>query len=302
MLAIALTSCSSSAFDVAAPADAVVDSNPDSNSVDTNVEDSAVVDSLIEDTAPDEGITLDAEPVTGGALELDGTGHGVLSASAGAYASTGFSWEMWFRPDVVPIGTEIGRTQMLMVAAGESLCEDITLGFGSEKTAARELTFSVDGGGDCAVRNLTPTTFVPPGGFVKGKWYHLVAVRDYFGKKVGIFLDGALAKAETYDRAPITRELKVVVGRFWDGLTQSAYFKGAIDELRIYNRPLTFGEVAAHYNSGKGTAGLPTEPGLVAGFHLDEFTGFVAKDYSVAMRTFSFAGGVKLVPGIVPRP
>jgi hypothetical protein len=78
------------------------------------------------------------------------------------------------------------------------------------------------------------------------------------------------------------------------------YFKGRIDEARIYNKVLTAAEILAHYNNGDGTVGQP-EANLVAGWHFDEADGSRANDYSGANRfgTLMF-GGLWLPRSIAP--
>jgi hypothetical protein len=300
LLAIAEVACSSAAFDVAATD---VGSGDSAVATDSAVDDTATDDTSIADTSAMADVITPEVPATLGlAVQLDGTGYGLLSNAESIYATGGFTWELWFRGDAIPTSIDIGRAQTLISVADTAQCEDIYLSFGSEHKPARELTFNVDGSGLCAERNLTPVSFRPVGGFVDGRWYHVAAVRDYPANKVALYVDGVLAKGETYARAPITRLVKTHIGRYSDGTTTGAYFKGAIDELRFYARPLPPAEIALHYNVGKGVYGLPESPGLVCGFHLDEETPGLAKDYSPNGRSISFAGGIKPVTGIVPKP
>jgi L-amino acid N-acyltransferase YncA len=79
-----------------------------------------------------------------------------------------------------------------------------------------------------------------------GTWYHLAAVYDHGEHR--LYLDGVLQDAETH--------------RFWTHATQPLhigrkgtnephfFFKGAIDDLRIYERALTASDVIALYREG----------------------------------------------------
>jgi hypothetical protein len=297
--AITLSACSSAAFDVAETSDAVVDSEEDTAA-------DAVLDTTVVDTAHaeigEETVAVDAAPVMIGAFHLDGTAGGVLSMASDLYPDGAFTWELWFRGDEVPTAAVNGRAQMLVVAADAAPCHDITLGFGSEYTHARTLTFSVDGEGDCGARNFTPVSYAPAGGFANGRWYHVAAVRDFTNKRVELYVDGAFAAGQDYYRFAITKMLKASVGQYSDEFVTNAWFKGAIDELRFYNRRLTSTEIAAHFNAGKGQKGLASEPGLITGFHFDEPSGLIANAYSTTSRQITFSGGVKQVGGVVPAP
>jgi hypothetical protein len=299
---MALTACSSAALEVTPPTDPPGDTGGGEAGTDTSVADTALTDTTRREVG-DETITSDAlPPVEIGAFHLDGTGGGELSKASDLYPGDAFTWELWFRGDALPTSSAIGRTQMLVVAADAGPCQDITLGFGSDLTRGDVLTFSVDGDGDCTTRNFTPVSFSPVGGFQNGRWYHVVAIRDYSNKRVALYVDGVVGAAEDYSRAPVTKALKGSVGRYSDESVTNAWFKGAIDELRFYNRRLTTAEITAHYGAGKGHYGLAGEIGLLGGFHFDEPSGSTAYAYSTTSRQITFSGGVTQVKGIVPAP
>ncbi|MFA6554526.1 MAG: LamG domain-containing protein [Candidatus Paceibacterota bacterium] len=77
------------------------------------------------------------------------------------------------------------------------------------------------------------------------KWYHVVATADASGYK--LYVNGLLANSDTTAWVP-----PIVAGPLIIGLSQYAYyFKGSIDEVRIYNRALSAGEVVQLYNMGR---------------------------------------------------
>jgi hypothetical protein len=100
----------------------------------------------------------------------------------------------------------------------------------------------------------------------KQTWYHFVFVSD--GATVKIYIDGALRTAGDY-AVSFNNDLEVGTG---DG---AGYWKGMVDEIRIYNRALSVSEVTAHYN---GT--FSNESGLLGLWHFDEGSGEIVVDSS----------------------
>jgi hypothetical protein len=92
---------------------------------------------------------------------------------------------------------------------------------------------------------------------VEGKWYHIVLTWDTSSNNVTGYLDGDEVFDETHDKWPTTMP-EFVIGT---GIT-SRYWKGYIDDLRIYSAELSQENVSTIYNSGDGTEnslGSPSE-------------------------------------------
>ena len=242
-------------------------------------------------------------PMPGRALSFDGFDDEASAPDTDAFtAATGFSWELWIFPENVPTTSDVRRAQNLIGAMDGAPCEDIYLGFGSQFSQARELTFVVDGAGGCGARDQAPITYRPTGGFQDDTWYHVVGVVDYAGDRVRLYVDGVEVNDRSHSGDPLGRAVIVRVGIWFDGGTPIAPFQGRIDELRFYDRPLTPTEITAHYASGQGEPGDPMENGLAAGWHLDEGSGTTATDYFSAGTTLTLANGVQWAEGIVPLP
>ncbi|MBI4027066.1 MAG: hypothetical protein HY360_18925 [Verrucomicrobia bacterium] len=82
-----------------------------------------------------------------------------------------------------------------------------------------------------------------------GVWQHVVGVFD--GSRMRVFVDGDLkssnvSKVGRIDAAPNS----IFIGKNVD-----QYFSGLIDEVRIYNRVLTEGEILQHYRTGARARG-----------------------------------------------
>jgi len=79
-------------------------------------------------------------------------------------------------------------------------------------------------------------------------WHHTVTVISRTGGRQILYIDG---KSEANENiadvvGSVTNERDVIVGSYHDG---KKFFSGAIDEVRIYNRALSDGEIEQNYKS-----------------------------------------------------
>ncbi len=83
---------------------------------------------------------------------------------------------------------------------------------------------------------------MPTTGIVNdGNWHHVMAVRQ--GERGYIYIDGSLqASGSNTNVASLDALIEVAVGA--DIRDSNAYFEGTIDDVRIYERSLSYGEVA----------------------------------------------------------
>ncbi len=98
------------------------------------------------------------------------------------------------------------------------------------------LLFEINGPGDGT--NLCPATFTLPTG-----WHHLAGVLDSTNMEMRLYFDGALVGQAPTDTLP--RDVGETTQN-WFGRSQfsaDAYFDGAMDDFRIYDRALSAGEV-----------------------------------------------------------
>jgi Concanavalin A-like lectin/glucanases superfamily len=191
--------------------------------------------------------------------------------------------------------------QMLFVVADGQGCVDVNLGFGGTYRAPADLAFVVDGPGGCGARDTTPVNYRPPGGFENERTYHVAGVRDYDAKCVGLYLDGVLVGSKTSEFEPIQATGFVAsIGRWTDGGYDSAHFKGVIDEVLVYGRPLNAAEIRRHFNGGQGRTSSASDPGIAAGWHLDETEGPTAVDFGPAGLDGTYDNTPSHVDGLVP--
>ncbi len=94
------------------------------------------------------------------------------------------------------------------------------------------------------VRALAPAPPEP------GRWYHLVGVRDVVSGTLKLYVDGQPVATRT---ACIGSKATghTVIGRARFGGNPVDYWRGAIDQVHVYDRALTADEVATLYPSGR---------------------------------------------------
>jgi hypothetical protein len=92
---------------------------------------------------------------------------------------------------------------------------------------------------------------VSEGLYVPGRWHHAIAQKN--GGTLELYFDGALDRAMPLEPDHPTLSCRLVVGRRTPNALESQDrrpFVGRIDELAIYDRPLTASEVKSHYDLG----------------------------------------------------
>jgi len=81
----------------------------------------------------------------------------------------------------------------------------------------------------------------PPGNVADGQWHHFAAVYDGNAQTATLYLDGAVPPGGTLNNVPAVdvQSEPVIIGSGLGG----RYFKGRIDDIRIYRRALSAAEI-----------------------------------------------------------
>lgn len=102
---------------------------------------------------------------------------------------------------------------------------------------------------------------------ISNTWYNATITVDA-SKNIFYYLDGILLKSKSFTGfiTSIDGDTNIVIGA---GRTESSrYFKGIIDEIRIYNRVLSQNEIEAIYNDGACTNLISVSDTLVINTNL----------------------------------
>ncbi len=111
---------------------------------------------------------------------------------------------------------------------------------------ANDNKVAVNYGPDTASSSISSTSTLS-----SGNWYHIVFVRDTSLDTDSIYINGILDNSET-DTSTGTWETTgqyLMIGRLYNS-SDSEYFDGVLDELRIYNSALTTDQIKLLYNQG----------------------------------------------------
>ncbi len=164
--------------------------------------------------------------VRGTALSLDGTTSFVSVPDAGALdVTTGLSVSAWVRPGVQ-------ATQYVVKKAAQGTTDGYELGLSSGGVPF--LRFNHAASGDTF--RVNGTSALPANGQA---WVHLAGTYD--GQRMRIYVNGVEQGSVAGPASIATNSLPLVIGAEPGGVRP---FKGAIDEVRLYDRALSATEVA----------------------------------------------------------
>ncbi|VFM96417.1 MAG: Concanavalin A-like lectin/glucanases superfamily protein [Candidatus Kentron sp. G] len=113
--------------------------------------------------------------------------------------------------------------------------------------------FQFNSGDDSFVFHLTTSGWKNLSSDIKplaGVWYHVVGTYD--GEQQKIYVDGVLKNIDTWSESINVTDDPLTIG--YKVASDNSYFNGVIDEVRIYNRPLSETEVQTLYNEGTNTS------------------------------------------------
>ncbi len=89
-----------------------------------------------------------------------------------------------------------------------------------------------------------------------GKWLHYVGIIDRKRHVMSIYINGALNAKQVDSYNTLTNNNHDLrIGLSEEGYYWESPFKGALDEIRLYNRALTAAEITALYNEGVSVKG-----------------------------------------------
>ena len=154
----------------------------------------------------------------------------LLGSNVGAF--TDASWAAWIKT------TASGNNQVIADNVSGSGWT-FRLLVSSAKAMFSLVNYGVGGGTNC----------VGATSINNGSWHHIVGTRS--GGNYVIYVDGASDGTAT-GGTTTTTDMPLAFGCEYYGGTGFEFFNGAIDELGVWSRALTSGEVTSLYNAGAG--------------------------------------------------
>lgn len=127
------------------------------------------------------------------------------------------------------------------------------------------------------LRSAAGTNAGPPFGttsITDGKWHHLALIFDAQAKTSRIYVDGVLEKSQNSSAIGSQEFSNDVPLLFGTAIDLSVFWNGWLDEIRIWSKALTAGEVAADIPATLNG----TETDLIAAWDFEDVQGDVAPD------------------------
>jgi hypothetical protein len=108
-------------------------------------------------------------------------------------------------------------------------------------------------GGGCCTNFIGPCT---QASILDGQWHHLAGV--WTGTVIQIYEDAVLQNTVNSTALPVNNNRDVHFGMAWGGGTPTRFFHGLVDEVEIFNRALSAGEIQAIVDAGSFGKCRPT--------------------------------------------
>ena len=220
---------------------------------------------------------------TGGALAFDGVGDDLVTIpdSNSLDLTTAFTLEAWIKPATIGFGSKT----ILLKAQPNQLLYAL---YATEEQSGRSSTHAWLAGADERVIATDP--------LVPGVWTHIAATYD--GTTLRLYVNGIevnnqpLTGSIPTSTDPLTLGGNPIWGEAYDGL---------LDDIRIYNRPLTPAEIQADMTTpvgDLGTSGSDVTPPSVPVLVFSGLSNAVVSGSSVFYRS-GVAGGFTVTPSSV---
>ncbi|WP_326582020.1 LamG domain-containing protein [Streptomyces sp. NBC_00481] len=179
------------------------------------------------------GATAGAAGVDGNALTLDGTDD--YAVTSGPHINTSYSYAVsaWVKlPKTKPTHAATVASQIGTTVTGPELYYSSTY----DRWIFNQ--HSADTADSTVVRAMQPTGTTAYG----GEWTHLVGVQDTVADKLSLYVNGTLA-GTTATTSTWYAGGAVQIGASAFERTPTSFFPGQIDDVRLFDRPVSAGEV-----------------------------------------------------------
>ena len=170
--------------------------------------------------------------VVGQALSFDNVNDQVAMGATGLTGDVTATWSAWIKANSTAY---VGYDSPVAIIGSTAALGAFSLFLNSTGSGVVSLTYA--GGNNCATAAGVVTA---------GRWYHLVGTKTAgaINTTSTIYVDGVAVSCTGSASTPNVAAGGTTIGS-WPG---TYFFDGLIDEVRLYNRALSAGEVAYLYN------------------------------------------------------
>ncbi|MCN9244921.1 DNRLRE domain-containing protein, partial [Streptomyces sp. RY43-2] len=233
------------------------------------------------------GATTGVAGKKGTALHLDGTSGYAATDIPTVNTANGFSVSAWVRLDQIPTKAAVIAAQPGNYSPGFELYYSQ----GYDRWVFNQYTSDTPGAS--IARAMAPQA----GGVSANEWTHLVGVYSGSDKELRLYVNGALTGSTPYTTAWDARRGLQIGAANLNGIVTN-YFPGSIDDLRIFDKPVSATEVTHLYRLEPIGNGRTAR----AVFPLDEETGATAVEGHADTQPLTLAGDAQLgTPGVAGR-
>lgn len=192
------------------------------------------------------GPTLGVAGAKGGAVTFDGVDAYAATDVPTVSTDTGFSVSAWAKLSKAPDTAAVIAAQPGNHAPGFELYYSKAY----DRWAFNQYS------ADTATATPTRVMQASAGGATVGKWTHLVGTYSSSDDEMKLYVDGVLAGTVTYSTAwDARRGLQLGAGSY--GGQPGSFFPGTIDEVQLFDKPLSAGEVTRLNGKSSLISGRP---------------------------------------------
>ena len=207
-------------------------------------------------TAEIKDISSSANDANAGGMSVASAGRGVVGQAidfdgVDDYAEIGTqsiynvapgeakTFSAWFKRDGLPSSTET-------ILWNEGSC----LGWYSAiTTSGRILQSFITGASGCTGQVTKQITSSVSIDYADGGWHNLVVIIDRPGTTMTLYMDGLFSASTSVDNSLPAPNGTFRIGSIWN---LSTFYRGGIDDVRVYNRALSAEEISQLYAMGEG--------------------------------------------------
>lgn len=204
------------------------------------------------------GATAGVPGALGTAVSFDGVDDYAVTDIPTVATETGFSVAAWANLSKMP------DTAAIIAAQPGNYSPSFELYYSKSYDRWVFNQYTSDTATAGAVRAMATT----PGGVTTGQWTHLVGTYSSASKELKLYVQGVLVGTTPYSTPWDTRRGLQIGAGSYSGQTAS-YFPGAIDDVRIFDKPISEAEVTSLYKKQPIGSGRPAR----AVFPMDEPAG-----------------------------
>ena len=222
---------------------------------------------------PVPGVEVRLTPLTGSSMSFDGVNDQLCVTYDNEFPTTAFTVSAY-----VKLGT--GNNEAGIIDWGSTLHKNWWITTTTNAEAKGYIFHIGNGTGSDSLKYYIPNEITNPN--LPNQWHQITMV--YNGTAMSVMVDGNFVgtKPSTIVRTKNYLDIGSKIGGV-------GFYKGLIDDVRIYNRPLTQSEV----NSTKNRAVSKTETGLISYFKMDEGVGLKVFDNTTLPTNAAIYGGAK---------